>query len=746
MVQKVVEAAPVAKWTRVTLRRMLLDPVYVPPPLFLKLDDSGKLESRKVEIRRYLDADSQLPHVDKRYVGRYAKSAGYEKQMLDAVQNLPIVKEHFVGLRSHSNASSERHNTATNASGSGSKLITRWSGLSLSSWAYELLPAERLPFRDNPRALLALVRAVLRATEEFHKLGFVHCDLLLQNILLDAKFDADTGLFTFDLANLKIIDLEFSLTPVQQTTLADGGFVPARRADWFRDTGGTAITLLPHWHSDLLVSHAIDKDTGDLGAEHRDAQTRLAQADWGVDFFSVASWLKPLANSNFAKEKDYAAEIKLLKTLPQRLRNFDRKYAPGKTLPIRKWPHHDMIEEISRIIGIREPLDVLCFQLPSEALLAELDANPAPLPQDDASSFEESVFPDRAKKEPATAAGTYDGELRPMPLLPWLRRSKKWVASGAVVFGMAVAVGTGAASNVGSSLVAGVKRWLPDLPKTDATLANGSQLQPKPSPEKKPIPSPAPTPAQLMAQAEATLRAAPPGTALWQDALNSAAAIAAQPDQTQAGRSRFWAGVQTRYLQQTATIIASDWWSEGEPDKGTASPAQRDWLAASGALAKQGLWSAATYLERAIASRRGGIAPEPARVAQARANLAAWATLPELGPAPLPVAQITELRLDIAQLLTDIAVIEARDARLAKKTAPAGPVQQLLPLLQAVAALPSQHGHMLRGVAAACLMQPPDKALAQAEFTLAASVGTSADAAAIAKDARAWLAGQVRCV
>ena len=67
-------------------------------------------------------------------------------------------------------------------------------------------------------------------------------------------------------------------------------------------------------------------------------------------------------------------------------------------------------------------------------------------------------------------------------------------------------------------------------------------------------------------------------------------------------------------------------------------------------------------------------------------------------------------------------------------------------LLQTVAALPSQHGHMLRGVAAACLLQPPDKALARAEFKLAATGGKSADAAAIAQDARAWLGGQVQCL
>ena len=259
-------------------------------------------------------------------------------------------------------------------------------------------------------------------------------------------------------------------------------------------------------------------------------------------------------------------------------------------------------------------------------------------------------------------------------------------------------------------------------------------------------PPPPPSAADRLAKAEAALFSATPGSEEWRAALASAADLAKLPDLAPAQRNRFWGAVQESYQQQTKTVTSDFWWDKSEPDKGKPSAQDVAWLATSRALASQGSWLAATYEARAIASRRGGVQTNVAQANTARANLAKWANSPEFGPFPaLSAARQLEVQLEIAQLLTDLALLEAHVAKSANQAIPAAPTAQLLPLLETLSAVPSQQGQLLLGLVARCLKQPPDASVAQAEFRKAARPGAGTDSKVFAADAQTWLDGKNTC-
>lgn len=695
------------------LRNMLLDERYVPPPLFLKLDHTGDLETRKIEVRRVRRQGRS--YIDKRYVGDYANRANEESQMLEVMRTQALVKDYVVEF-------SGKAFSAQSVQAQSLDITTRWSGLSIQNWL-ALWPAQQSPFASLA-ALLALVRAIVKALEEFHKLGFVHGDLLPQNLVMPA-IKLPNGRYQLQLQHLRLIDFEFSLAPAGG--IASHGTVQLiRKTDWFKDKHGQLIRLHPACHSAQLLPAPARyvPDRGfkgafkwEWGATYPDAKARMARVNWTADFFSLAHWLEPLVmQGNFNDEDALPTAVPDLMQLIDDMRSWDLLHqtgAPGVPLP----QHGAIIDRINRLIGAKDPEHELSFELPSRNALKRLDQH-SPLGGEDNSVAADTAFDGRRT---VIAAITK---------VPWA-----WLAYG----GALLAVGVSAVSWGMPNLESLAKKFIPAAGDATATA------MPPPQPT-QPL-APVPTADELLAVAQAALMAGAPGSKEWQTALAAAAKLAQQPDVTPPTRNRFWAELQTRYLAQTAAIVQGSWWNEPEPDKGKPNPQGTAWLAASSALAAQGSWLAATYEARAIASRRGGTQPSPAQVARARANLAQWATNPNTWPfEPLGTAQQLAFQLEIAQLLTDIALVEAHHAKNARQALPTLPTQQLLPLLQALSALPSQHGQMLLGVAAICLEQPPNTKLAQAEFTKATRAGTGTDSKAIATDATAWLQGKNACL
>jgi serine/threonine protein kinase len=701
------------------LRKMLVNERYLPPPLYLKLDNDHDLNSRKIEVRRLYSLRDRYASIEKRYVGAYEKRADEESDMLEATRSLNLVREHLAdyGGKDHAGSSS---NLVTST-----YVRTRWRGLSIKSWQ-GLLKDEQSPFSNSVVAYLALVRAIVRALRAFHEAGFVHGDLLPQNIVIPARHNPQDGTWELELDKLRLIDLEFTLTPSEPLKVSNTNKIE-RRTDWFREKNGNVIWVHPIGHSLQLLpgaftrnkvvrvdgdgkKYAVDEIT--KGALHADAKTHLSNANWSADLFSLAFWLLPMyKKGRFRDEEQYPNANAYVTNLLKKFNQLDADQVKGVPAPAP--PHSEIVKEIDLLIGTREPEEQLKFKLPTRKELQLRDES-NPLSRED-----DTVAADTAITRPV---------LKIIDGLPAFKAAK--FLGGAAL-----------ASVLAFWLAPTANQWWPEV-----KLIAGAAITAVTT-ETKPGPPPTPTAAERLATAEVALVGATPGSKDWQIALASAVELAKQPDLSAAQRNRFWSAVQERYLQQTKPVTNDFWWRKSEPDKGQPSAQDLAWLATSRALAEQGSWIAATYQARAIASRRGGLQTDAMQVTTARANLAQWATSPDFGPFPaLGAAKQLEFQLEIAQLLTDIALVEAHFAKRAKLPIPEAPTAQLMPLLQSLSALPSPHGQMLLGVAASCLKQPADARLAQAEFTKAARAGAGADSKAIAADAKAWLEGKKACL
>ena len=230
-------------WTPAHLLAMLDDEAYLPPTLALKCDrrpdpatgkDVDVPSTQKVEVRRVQQTGQTGAFIEKRYLGRYANRAKYEANMLDLVQNLPRIKGHVVGsVGKFQSTTSEL------------LLVTPWVGLSVEDW--NALLGDSSPFKSSCVAVLALARAVLRATQEFHQVGFVHCDLQPQNIVIGHTSTPRKGWYRLNLAETRLIDLEFSLPPLTAVTESGGRQVTIPR-EWFRDKNNALLCrFTPNW-------------------------------------------------------------------------------------------------------------------------------------------------------------------------------------------------------------------------------------------------------------------------------------------------------------------------------------------------------------------------------------------------------------------------------------------------------------------------------------------------------------------
>ena len=370
-----------AGWSADELLRMLADPRYLPPPLGLKCDKPAGEDipgTHKIEVRRVFRRDDQIAYIQKRYLGRYAHRAQYELALLDVVQKIPVVRDHVVG------AAGQFHGQNNH----GLVLTMRWGGLSVEDW--NVLLGEQSPFKTSCVAVLSLVRAVLRASSQFHSMGFVHGDLLLRNVVLPQMASDKPGRHRLDMSKTRLIDLEFSLAPL--TAIKSGSTQSLIPREWFKETQGATIWLHPEYHSaqmnpGLFVSQGWRSTNGQRERDwqipadwYPDADTRLQRVDWGADFFSIAAWIELLTSAgNFDDDEAEHDAMQYLLTLPERLRTFDRPIDPtqGEAVPRTPPPHGKLILEIDHLIGSHEPDDALSYRLPSPSAAA---ARPPALP------------------------------------------------------------------------------------------------------------------------------------------------------------------------------------------------------------------------------------------------------------------------------------------------------------------------------------------------------------------------------
>lgn len=359
------------KWSPGQLLRMVIDHAFEPPTLALKLARAGDLTSAQVQVRRYRETSSGDTWVDKTYRGGFANRADHEQFVINA-----LAKDQRITSGVVADGQSLQLNGQT-------LLRARWSGLSIQDW-HTLLGGDaadsKSPFSRSCRALLALLRAVLACTKQFHEAGYLHCDLLLQNLVCPANSMIGTQSEVLLLNDLKMIDFEFSYAPVGGVQHRTSTFLCEREI--FRDVQGYLVALHPEWHSAQLIPGPFIKEyvtdrNGVRCAQYRledplnpsaDYQARLNLADFGADFFTIAQWLKErLDRGAFADADAYPVVLGYLDAMPKRLLAFDvpnQLDAQGK--PYRQQrPHAEWIAEIDRLIRPNSNADYLRFSLPT---------------------------------------------------------------------------------------------------------------------------------------------------------------------------------------------------------------------------------------------------------------------------------------------------------------------------------------------------------------------------------------------
>lgn len=368
------------EWSLDQLVAMLRDENAPSPKLILK---QGRIEVQRVLFKN-------KPSIEKRYLGNLSDRQQYEIQQLQKIGGLNDVLDHVASLSSSENMSTYqgRENVAR----------TRWYGLDTQSWQ-RLAEGDNSPFKRNVPTLLAWVSGVLQACKVFHKLGFVLCDLLPQNIVIRHRVDdADAGRYTLLMDKPFIFDLEFCLSPQKGGRWGTGQV----RDGWVKNDG-SPLLLTPAYHSEFIcageVAKVIDKDDDFiLKREYKknsagyvvlkkDPFKDLPRVDWGVDLFSLGVALQlMLDEADFRGQHSQSddAAYQYLENLPRLLRSFNQ-LAPDMQ-PRDNRPHDQICEEIDARIGtsrwnectVNLPERFAKINRPANPMLDSLDDSPFP--------------------------------------------------------------------------------------------------------------------------------------------------------------------------------------------------------------------------------------------------------------------------------------------------------------------------------------------------------------------------------
>ena len=766
----------VKEWSEQHLLELLRDPRMPSQTLSLK---HGLIEVR----REVFEGD---PCIVKRYLGDLSQRQQYELQQLTAVGGVSELHTNIASVRNAGKRSTY--------GGRESILHTRWHGLDTYSWqrlAWATLGAES-PFLRNAPFLLAWIRGVLKACERFHELGFVHCDLLPQNIVLRHRTDdAAAGRYTLLLDQPFIFDLEFCLAPQKWGAWGSGQV----RDGWF-DDNGLPQCLAPDRHSELICASEIHypKGKGDAFAPLRQHRmdggylvlkdppfANLDRVDWGVDLFTLGlaldDMLTPCEFTDLYGQPIAANDPidDYLRNLPKKLRSYNQ-LAP--TREPRPTPHAGLCADIDALLRIYQaqtgvdpnewPVNLPRRIQPH----APAHAGTGAAPQAAHSTYVESLVAARPRPQARRNAPTPTQAPTPPPTPPTpptpRSRQRAWVL-GLAGLGVLGAGGGAAWLGLGGSAPSSSATTTHAEPKSGTITA-----APVPTPIPTPVAGPATASVPAAAPVAAPVPAAPPppppapaiptqvqalvrqtnsfeqGSEPWQNAVNELHALC----RTQVGPNApnaditacrsAWGSVQQAYIQIStkAKDASNPWWNGGylrtEPPS-----AMRNWLAATRTLAGHGLWVA--EVDQAMGDTVGlrrKISPQatgPEDRAEAARTLARLVARPADDPTPggwwpsVPATAQREWRNEGAETLWALAQ-RGREGPpadpLTREAAAVVPTDLAVTALQAVAQMPSQSAQSLLGYSLACWQNQPREA--QQHFARAAVPEAAGNPAAVA--------------
>ena len=236
----------------------------------------------------------------------------------------------------------------------------QYGGLDLSKWNQICYSNDsRLdPFCQAP-FLLQLARRVLGCLFVFHRNGYIHCDLKLDNICARTRRVSRQGDYlvgAIDLQTLKLIDFGLSICRRR----LDNGML-------------AVISAPPKWAARRRNSNGADADSllisaegtwaNYLSDEYIDAfgqPDRASRIDGRVDLYSLASWLRqlcyvydaestgigPWPSARLRKELvGTEKERELLQALPNMVHEAYRLFNPDDL------PHVDIMSRIDKVVG-----------------------------------------------------------------------------------------------------------------------------------------------------------------------------------------------------------------------------------------------------------------------------------------------------------------------------------------------------------------------------------------------------------
>ncbi|MEN9867046.1 MAG: hypothetical protein RL748_2636 [Pseudomonadota bacterium] len=371
-----------ARWSRDDLLCMLQQRDWPSPPLCLK---DGHTEVRRVWL---IDkAGKGKACIEKHYTRKLSANQQREVEFLAKCSRNNLLKARIACL------------VKTEASGTMQSEVfhTEWGGLDLQQW-HTLLGASN-PLTNSIPGLLFLIKKILEACHDFHRLGLVHNDLHCANLILDYDYDPQQHSITLKPDQIRLIDFEFSLRPRadQPPPKALTGQaerrdlqIEARTATEWRQANGDPTLLEPNLHSPhvcaAVCENALSKRCKVLHRRYRRGKDdafqylpavfgNLEKVDFGVDFFTLGQSLKHMIRKaarywDNAHTSQWEEAHDFLLGLPAMLQEWDQELPQQ----VRAVPHQELMSAIQEKLGNWNMGGKLTVRLPGSPFVPSVTA------------------------------------------------------------------------------------------------------------------------------------------------------------------------------------------------------------------------------------------------------------------------------------------------------------------------------------------------------------------------------------